>query len=76
MRVRQSTHIQQYHDSEWVIELVEFINENNNKKELEKVKKIFVDIYFDNIHEGMHPRVALEKAKSIAMCFLWLQYIA
>ena len=75
MRVRQSTQIQQYHDSEWVIGLVEFINEYHNKKELERVKKIFVETYLDNIHEGIHPRVALQKAKSVALCFLILQQI-
>lgn len=75
MWVKQSLQIQQHHDLEWVNELAQFINQNNNKKELEKVKKIFIETYFDYIHEGVHPKIALQKAKSVAFCFSMLQTI-
>ena len=72
MWVRQSSNAQQQVDPEWLIEFTQFINQNN-KKDLERVKKIFVETYFESIHEGVHPRVALQKAKMVALCFLMLQ---
>jgi len=38
-----------------------------------RVKKVFVETYLENIREGMNPRDALQKAKSVALCFLVVQ---
>ena len=73
MWVRRSSNIQQQLDSEWLIEFAHYVNKNNNKKKLEKVKKIYIETYLENIHEGVHPKEALQIAKSVALCFLMLQ---
>ena len=73
MWARQSSNIQQQLDSEWLIEFAHYLDKNSNKKELEKVKKIFIETYLENIQEGLHPKEALQKAKMIALCFLMLQ---
>jgi len=73
MWMRQSLDIQQQLDSEWLIEFAHYINKNNNKKELKKIKKIFIETYLENTQKGVHPKEALQKAKMVALCFLMLQ---
>jgi hypothetical protein len=73
MRVRRSSENHQQHDPEWLREFAGFLEKNGNKKKFQSVKKIFVETYFENIRNGMHPREALQNAKSVALCFLLLQ---
>jgi hypothetical protein len=72
MWVRHSSDKQCQQDPEWLRELEKFLNENGNKEKFEMVKKIFVEAYFENIREGMNHNDALQKAKSVALCFLIL----
>ena len=72
MRVKSSSDNQQQIDPEWLREFVNFLNKNGNKEQMEAAKKIFVENYFEKIREGMNPRDALQKAKSIALSFLML----
>jgi hypothetical protein len=70
MWVRQSFENQEQSDPEWLKEIAIFLNKNGNKKKFITVKKIFVEAYLENIREGMNPKEALQKAKSVALCFL------
>jgi len=36
-----------------------------------QVEKIFIEIYFENIQEGMNPKGALQKAEMVAFCFVY-----
>ncbi len=56
-------------DPKWLTEFATFLEQGNNKKELEGVKTIFVETYMDNIHDGMNPQEALHNAKTIALGF-------
>ncbi len=60
-------------DPEWLLELIKFFNKKDNMEEFERVKKIFCETYLENIRDGLTPKTALEKAKSVAICFLNLQ---
>jgi uncharacterized protein YdeI (YjbR/CyaY-like superfamily) len=73
MRVRLSSEKKQQQDPEWVKEFASFLEKNGNKERFQSVKKIFVDTYFENVRNGMHPNEALQNAKSVALCFLLLQ---
>lgn len=73
MWVMSSSDKQQQLDPEWLREFAKFLNKKDNKEKFEVVKKIFVEVYLENVREGMNPKVALQKAKSIALCFLMLQ---
>lgn len=57
-------------DPEWLMEFAHFLEQSDNKKRLELVKSIFVDIFMDNIHDGMTTKDALHNARTIALCFL------
>jgi hypothetical protein len=72
MRVRSSSKNQSQNDPEWLQEFASFLEKNGNKEKFQAVKKIFVETYFENIRNGMHPREALNNAKSVALCFLLL----
>jgi len=72
MWVRQSFKDQKQSDPEWLREFAIFLNKNGNKEKLAEVKKIFTEAYLENIREGMNPKEALQKAKSIALCFLMI----
>jgi len=74
MWVSDSSDKQQQLDPEWLREFANFLDKNGNKEILEVVKKVFVETYLENIREGMNPRDALQKAKSVALCFLLLQH--
>jgi len=69
--MNQSSNEQQL-DPEWLREFSYFLDQNDNKTRLKEVKTIFVQTYFDNIHDGMNPKDALNNARSIALCFLIL----
>jgi hypothetical protein len=73
MWVKRSFINQKQQDPEWVREFVKFLNTNGNKEKFLVMKKIFIDAYLENIREGMNPEEALQKAKSVALCFLVLQ---
>jgi len=73
MRVRRSSENQQQVDPEWLREFASFLEKNGNNKKFQSVKKLFVETYFENVRNGMHPREALQNAKSVALCFLLLQ---
>ena len=74
MRVGISSDNQKQLDPEWLREFANFLDKNGNKEILEVVKKVFVETYLENIREGMNPKDALQKAKSVALCFLLLQH--
>lgn len=74
MRVRRSSDNQQQEDPEWLRDFAYFVSKNENKKKLHLVKEIFIEAYFENVREGMHTKEALEKAKSVALCFLLSQH--
>ena len=44
--------------------------QKTDQKKLQEIKKVFVEAYFENIRDGMNQKEALQKAKSIALCFL------
>ena len=69
MWVRTSVDKQQQLDPEWLMELANF----DDKEKFKVVKKIFAETYLENIQEGMNPKIALQKAKSVALCFLMIQ---
>jgi len=73
MWVRNSSDNQQPLDPEWLREFAHFLNKNGNKEKFMVVKKIFVESYYENVREGMNPKEAMQKAKSVALCFLALQ---
>lgn len=73
MRVRRSSENQRLQDPEWLREFAGFLEKNGNNEKFQSVKKIFVETYFENIRDGMHPGEALQNAKSVALCFLLLQ---
>ncbi len=57
-------------DPGWLTELASFLEQNRNVERLKEVKAVFVQTYFDNIHDGMTPRDALDNARTIALCYL------
>jgi hypothetical protein len=70
MWVRNSSNNQQSLDPEWIKEFSHFLEKNGNKEKFTVVKKIFVESYFENVREGMNSKEALQKAKTVALCFL------
>jgi hypothetical protein len=73
MQVKSSSDKQPQLDPEWIREFANFLDKNGNKEKFEVVKKVFVETYLENVREGMNPKDALQKAKSVALCFLLLQ---
>jgi hypothetical protein len=73
MRVKISSEKQQQKDPEWLREFANFLDKNDNKEKFKVTKKIFAETYLENIREGMNTKEALQKAKTIAQCFLMLQ---
>lgn len=72
MWARQDTSNQQELTTEWFKEFVRLINKNGDAKKIEYAKKVFVEAYFQNIREGMNQKEAVQKAKSLALCFLMI----
>jgi hypothetical protein len=60
-------------DPEWILELAKFFNKKGNMEKFFIVKKVFCETYLENVREGMKPEAAIEKAKSVAICFLNLR---
>jgi len=69
MRVRRSVKTSQELDQDWLIEFGVSLKNINDEKKMQEIKKIFIEAYFENIQEGMNPRDAIQKAKTIALCF-------
>lgn len=72
MWARQDTSNQQELNTEWFKEFVRLLNKNGDPKKAQQVKKVFVEAYFQNIQEGMNQKEAVQKAKSLALCFLMM----
>jgi hypothetical protein len=70
MRVRRSLQTPKELDPDWFKEFAFFLNNHKNEKKTQEVKKIFIQSYFENIQEGMNPKEAIQKAKTLALCFL------
>jgi hypothetical protein len=71
MWVRHSLDRQFQRDPEWLRELATFLNDNGNQEKFKAVKTIFYETYLENIRDGMRPKDAIQKAKSVAICFLF-----
>ena len=61
----------QLQDPDWLQELGKFLNNSGNGDELEMVRTIYYQTYFEYVDEGMPPEIAIQKAKSVAICFLF-----
>jgi hypothetical protein len=72
MHVKRLSDNKNQADPEWVNDLVIFINKNHFKKITDELKKVFIELYFENLRNGMKPNDALEKAKATISCFLLL----
>ncbi len=70
MWVRRSFELQKQLDLEWINELARFTNKNESRKKIENLKEIFIELYMENVEEGLSPKEALEKAKLMIFCFL------
>ena len=70
MWVRRSLELQKQLDLEWINELVRFSHQKDNNKKIENLKETFVELYIENLQEGLNPTEALEKAKLMIFCFL------
>ncbi len=71
MWVRRSSNKQVPQDPEWLQELGKFLNNSGNGEEIEIVRAIYYQTYREYVDEGMPPEVAIQKAKSVAICFLF-----
>lgn len=72
MWARQDTLTQQELTIEWFKEFARLLNKSGDEKKIQQVKKVFVEAYFENIREGMNQKEAVQKAKSLALCFLMM----
>jgi len=73
MWVRRSLDIQKQLDLIWINELARFVHQKDNKKKIEELKEIFIELYIENLQDGLNPTDALEKAKLMIFCFLFIQ---
>jgi len=72
MWVRRSLELEKQLDLEWINELVRFTHQKDNKQRLENLKETYIDLYIQNLQEGLKPQEALEKAKLMILCFLFV----
>lgn len=72
MWVRRSLELEKQLDLEWINELVRFTHQKDNKKRIEYLKETFIEQYIENLEEGLNPMDALEKAKLMILCFLFV----
>lgn len=72
MWARQDTSNKEEITIEWFKEFSRVLSKNRDAKKIEQVKKVFVEAYFENIREGMNQKEAVQKAKSLALCFLMM----
>jgi hypothetical protein len=70
MWAKESSINHQELNPEWFKEFAQLLNKKTDQKKLQEVKKVFVEAYFENIRDGMNQKEAVQKAKSIALCFL------
>lgn len=56
-------------DPEWINELVSFLITTKDKDVINEYKRLFRDLYFDYLKEGLRPKDAIEKAKNIVTSF-------
>ena len=70
MWVRRSLELQKQLNLEWINELARFTHQKDSKKKIDNLKEIFIELYIDNLQEGLNPMEALEKAKLMIFCFL------
>ena len=70
MWVRRALELQKQLNLEWINELARFTHQKDSKKKIENLKEIFIELYIDNLQEGLNPMEALEKAKLMIFCFL------
>jgi hypothetical protein len=73
MWVTRSLDIQKQLDLVWINELARFVRQKDSKKKIEELKEIFIQLYIENQRDGMDPKEALEKAKLMIFCFLFVQ---
>ncbi len=71
MWVRSSSNKQSLQDPEWLKELGKFLNNTGNGEEHEIVRTLYYQTYFEYAEEGMPSEIAIQKAKSVAICFLF-----
>lgn len=57
---------------DWFKEFAFLLNKKNDSKKIQEAKKVFVAAYFENIKEGMNQKDAVQKAKTLALCFLMI----
>jgi hypothetical protein len=65
-----SSENQQLPNLELFGEYIRSINKKGNEEKIKFAEKIFSETYFENIQEGMNPKIALQKAIIVAFCFL------
>ena len=70
MWVKRSLELRRQLDLEWINELARFTHQKDNTKKIENLKEIFLELYMENLQEGLSPKDALEKAKLMIFCFL------
>ena len=70
MTKRSSPDDQKLLSLEWIREYTKMVNKKSNKEKIKFADKIFFQTYFHYIHEGINRKVALQKAKTVTLCFL------
>ncbi|DAC72394.1 MAG TPA: hypothetical protein DSN98_05565 [Thermoplasmata archaeon] len=70
MRVKLTSDKQKQKDSDWLCDDAKALNKKDNGDICEEAKKIYVEAYLEYVREGMRPEEAVQKAKSVAKCFL------
>lgn len=56
-------------DPEWIKEIVSFLITNKDQAIINKYRKLFRELYFDYLREGLKPKEAIEKAKNVVASF-------
>lgn len=56
-------------DPEWIKEIAEGLLDVNINNLSNDQKKMLSDNYIENLHEGLKPRDAMQKALQVVLCF-------
>ena len=56
-------------DPEWVKEILSHLITSKKQEITDKYKKLFRDLYFDYLRDGLKPKDAIEKAKNVVLSF-------
>jgi hypothetical protein len=72
MWVRRSFELQKQLDLVWINDLARFVHHKGSTKKIEELKETFLELYLENLRDGLSPTEALEKAKLMIFCFLFL----